>query len=137
MPVIDLVIIIFRFGKRLPTAAVHVIGGVSLLLSVVNAFGLSLIHVLRLLRVLACHCFSDWGPNNPAFVVAFSQLGKFCYTFTFGAIYLLPPDLYPTNLRATGLGLCQAFGLTGYIIAPLFRLVVSERASYTLLLRTW
>ena len=71
-----------------------------------------------------CTVHVDWGKNNPAFVIVFSQIGKFCYTYTFGAIYLIPPDLYPTNLRATGLGLCQVFGLMGYIAAPMFRIVV-------------
>ena len=61
-------------------------------------------------------------------LIIFNQIGKFCYTFTYGAIYLIPPDIYPTNIRATGLGICEFSSMLGHMVAPLFRIIVRHFA---------
>ena len=67
-------------------------------------------------------------------MIILNQIGKFCYTYTFGAIYLIPPDMYPTNIRATGLGVCVLFCQLGYMASPLFRIIVSTNSVYDMVL---
>lgn len=38
---------------------------------------------------------------------------------TFGGIYAYTPEIFPTHLRATGVGTSSSFGRIGAIIAPI------------------
>ena len=54
----------------------------------------------------------DW----PA--VAIALFGKLCITFSFGVLYLYTAEIYPTELRISGIGSCSFVGRIGGMVAP-------------------
>ncbi|XP_005091630.1 organic cation transporter protein [Aplysia californica] len=61
--------------------------------------------------------------------IVFSLLGKFSITGAFNALYLLTPELFPTNLRSIGLGWSSALSRFGGMVAPYSRFL-AEKAVY-------
>lgn len=59
-------------------------------------------------------------------IITLSVIGKLCFTATFAGIYVQTPELFPTNVRSTGLGTCQVFAKTGSFIVPSFRVLVRK-----------
>ena len=45
--------------------------------------------------------------------------GKLGATAAFVVVYIFAGELFPTDVRATGLGLCNVFARTGGILAPM------------------
>ena len=54
--------------------------------------------------------------NWPAICVAL--FGKLCITFSFAVVYLYSAELFPTEIRTTGIGSCSTVGRLGGILAP-------------------
>lgn len=57
-------------------------------------------------------------------IITCSLIGKSAFTMGFAGIYVYSLELFPTNLRSTGLGLCQLASKAAAIIAPYSRLLV-------------
>ena len=64
----------------------------------------------------------------PTFVVVFLIFGMFSASCGAGA-YVVISEIFPTELRATGIGLSVAVGRLGAIVAPLALLLLSTRPS--------
>jgi putative MFS transporter len=78
-----------------------------------------------LLSALGCLLFvvstSDMMVGASLLIMSFALLG------TWGALYAYTPELYPTSVRATGMGTAGAMARLGGLVAPsLMALVVSE-----------
>jgi putative MFS transporter len=78
-----------------------------------------------LLSALGCLLFvvstSDVMVGASLLIMSFALLG------TWGALYAYTPELYPTSVRATGMGTAGAMARLGGLVAPsLMALVVSE-----------
>ncbi|XP_022093044.1 solute carrier family 22 member 13-like [Acanthaster planci] len=52
-----------------------------------------------------------------------SMIGKFCISATFSIIYLYSTELFPTPVRAVGLGLCSVAARVGGILSPIILLL--------------
>ncbi|KAI5078666.1 hypothetical protein GOP47_0006337 [Adiantum capillus-veneris] len=46
-------------------------------------------------------------------------MGRACITGTFTIVYIYAPEVYPTELRATGLGVANSFARIGGVLCPL------------------
>jgi MFS family permease len=66
------------------------------------------------------------GPSITAAGAALS----FFVNGTYAALYAYTPEVFPTWVRATGMGLSSAFGRIGGIIAPLFIGFFAERLGF-------
>lgn len=80
------------FGRRRSTAITFLIGGIACLLII----------------------FIAPGPYR----AAVGMIGKFGVTAAYGIVYLYTIELYPTSLRAVGIGICSMVGRVANIIAP-------------------
>ncbi len=69
-----------------------------------------------LLSALACFLFTL--SMNPTLVAASLIVMSFALLGTWGALYAFTPELYPTNLRGTGMGTASAVARLGGIFAP-------------------
>ena len=69
-----------------------------------------------LLSALACFLFTL--SMNPALVAASLIVMSFALLGCWGALYAFTPELYPTNLRGTGMGTASAVARLGGIFAP-------------------
>ncbi|MBB3999516.1 MFS transporter [Aureimonas pseudogalii] len=69
-----------------------------------------------LLSAAGCLLFSLG--SSAAVVVGATLLMSFALLGTWGAIYAFTPELYPTNLRASGMGAAGAMARVGGLLAP-------------------
>ncbi|HYE00551.1 MAG TPA: MFS transporter, partial [Alphaproteobacteria bacterium] len=69
-----------------------------------------------LLSAAGCLLFAVAG--GPALVAASTLLMSFALLGTWGALYAFTPELYPTALRATGMGTAGAMARLGGLLAP-------------------
>jgi len=69
-----------------------------------------------LLSALACFLFTL--SLNPTLVAASLIVMSFALLGTWGALYAFTPELYPTNLRGTGMGTASAVARLGGVLAP-------------------
>ncbi|XP_013381223.1 organic cation transporter protein [Lingula anatina] len=51
-------------------------------------------------------------------IITTAVVGKMCISASFGVIYLLTPECYPTTMRIVALGTASAFGRVGSALAP-------------------
>ena len=56
--------------------------------------------------------------TSPALVVGSTLLMSFSLLGTWGALYAFTPEVYPTDLRATGMGMAGAVARFGGLFAP-------------------
>ncbi|MFV0293395.1 MAG: MFS transporter [Paracoccus sp. (in: a-proteobacteria)] len=69
-----------------------------------------------LLSALACFLFTL--SLNPALIAVSLLIMSFALLGCWGALYAFTPELYPTNLRGTGMGTASAIARLGGIFAP-------------------
>ena len=70
--------------------------------------------------------FSAWSGSFTWLIVTLSVLGKMGFTCSFGGVYALTPELYPTNMRNVGLGASSIFARVANFTAPVFRILVGN-----------
>lgn len=90
--------ILLKKGRRIPYASSLILCGMSLL----------------------CIMFvplQEEGSQNWAAIIL-TLFGKSCITFSFGVVYLYSAELFPTEIRTTGIGCCSTVGRLGAIVAP-------------------
>ncbi|XP_022107232.1 solute carrier family 22 member 13-like [Acanthaster planci] len=85
------------FGRKWNTAVLELIGGVACLVAIFIPIGI-------------------WR-------TVVSMIGKFCISATFSIIYLYSSELFPTPIRAVGIGMCSVSSRIGGIISPLVLLL--------------
>ncbi|GFN75018.1 solute carrier family 22 member 4 [Plakobranchus ocellatus] len=100
-------VFITRIGRRYCAMASHLIGGVSLLVAV----------------LLSNTSFAAGIPALDILVLVASLVGKFGITLGFSVFWLYTPELYPTTIRTTGVGLASLFARVAGMIAPYSRLL--------------
>ncbi|XP_056003356.1 solute carrier family 22 member 7-like [Ostrea edulis] len=88
-----------RYGRKKTCIMFHAIAGVSLSISAILIF------------------IGD-TPVIKGFASAMSFAGKFGISGSYMAIFLYTPEIYPTNLRALGLGLGSTMARVGGMISP-------------------
>ncbi|KAH9495196.1 hypothetical protein Btru_015622 [Bulinus truncatus] len=98
-------VLINRIGRKNCITVFQIIGGVSLLISVIlnNA---------------------DFAANIPGktwISLVISLIGKFGISVAFGTLFQYSPELYPTNLRNTGFGISSMAARIGGMVAPYSR----------------
>ncbi len=69
-----------------------------------------------LLSAVGCLLYSLG--TDPALVVGSTLLMSFSLLGTWGALYAFTPEVYPTNLRASGMGMAGAIARLGGLLAP-------------------
>ncbi|SFC91464.1 MFS transporter [Massilia yuzhufengensis] len=69
-----------------------------------------------LLSALGCMCYSLG--SSTALVVGSTLLMSFALLGTWGALYAFTPEVYPTELRASGMGMAGAVARFGGLFAP-------------------
>lgn len=69
-----------------------------------------------LLSAVGCMCYSLG--NSQALVVSSTLLMSFSLLGTWGALYAFTPEVYPTDLRASGMGMAGAVARLGGLFAP-------------------
>jgi putative MFS transporter len=70
-----------------------------------------------LLSAAGCLCYSLG--SAPAVVIGSTLLMSFALLGTWGALYAFTPEVYPTQLRASGMGMAGAVARFGGLFAPL------------------
>jgi len=90
--------ILLKKGRRIPYASSLILCGLSLLC------------------ILFVPIQEEGSRNWPAMIL--SLFGKFCITFSFAVVYLYSAELFPTEIRTTGIGCCSTVGRLGGIVAP-------------------
>jgi putative MFS transporter len=66
----------------------------------------------------AAGCFLYAAAGTPELVAGATLLMSFALLGTWGALYAFTPELYPTGLRASGMGAASAMARLGAILAP-------------------
>ncbi|VDO57847.1 unnamed protein product [Onchocerca flexuosa] len=56
--------------------------------------------------------------EHPLFIAIMAYVGKFGIAASFAVIYLFSGELYPTILRAIGMGMSSMVAGSGLILAP-------------------
>ncbi|XP_071176687.1 organic cation transporter protein-like [Mytilus edulis] len=97
---ITFMFLVKRLGRKKISMIGHSIAGISLIISV----------IFTTLKTRSSSL------NTAA--VAFSFIGKYGITISFSAIFLWTPELFPTNLRNTGIGIGSVFARIGGMFAP-------------------
>ena len=69
-----------------------------------------------LLSAFGCLCYSLG--SAPALVIGSTLLMSFALLGTWGALYAFTPEVYPTDLRASGMGVAGAVARFGGLFAP-------------------
>ncbi|KAL5004945.1 hypothetical protein ScPMuIL_018401 [Solemya velum] len=92
--------LINRIGRRCTSITFHAITAVALLIG----------------TALMTTANNDSAMSIAA--TAFSTIGKFGATGAFLAVFIYTPELYPTNIRNTGLGVSSALSRLGGMLAP-------------------
>ena len=65
----------------------------------------------------------NWIP----LVIIFNMIGKVGISASYNVMYLYTSEIFPTEIRSFGLGICDFAGYVAYVVAPYSRLSVSIR----------
>uniref|UniRef100_K1PNQ9 Solute carrier family 22 member 16 n=1 Tax=Magallana gigas TaxID=29159 RepID=K1PNQ9_MAGGI len=95
-----LLITMLMFGRRTATIFFHTITGSSLALATLLNYFSGGNETLKMLSIIATFA------------------GKMSVTGSFSVLFLFTPELYPTNLRNVGIGMCSTFSRIGAMISP-------------------
>jgi len=74
--------------------------------------------LIAFLLLSAVGCFLYAVLSDPLTIAAAMMLMSFALLGTWGALYAFTPELYPTPLRASGMGLAGAMARLGGLLAP-------------------
>ena len=77
------------------------------------------------LSALGCGLFAL--ASSPALVATALIVMSFALLGTWGALYALTPEIYPTTLRATGMGMAGALARLGGLAAPSLMAALATR----------
>ncbi|CAL1291322.1 unnamed protein product [Larinioides sclopetarius] len=69
----------------------------------------------------ACAALVFVPSDLPWLVNTFAMVGKFCFTGSFGLLYLYTTEVFPTSVRNVTLGSCSMCARIGSILAPFLR----------------
>ncbi|MBU3028989.1 MFS transporter [Paracoccus marinaquae] len=83
--------------------------------------------LMGFLFLSAAGCFLFTIASGTAMVAGSLILMSFALLGTWGALYAFTPELYPTNLRGTGMGTASAMARLGGILAPSLLAMVFAR----------
>ncbi|XP_052061721.1 organic cation transporter protein-like [Mytilus californianus] len=97
---ITFIFLVKRLGRRKISVLAHSIAGISLIISV----------ILTTLKASSS--------SLDTMSIVFSFIGKYGITLSFSNIFLWAPELFPTNLRNTGIGIGALFARVGGMFAP-------------------
>ncbi|XP_074651203.1 organic cation transporter protein-like isoform X2 [Tubulanus polymorphus] len=100
------IICLQKLGRRWPLVVHHIITGVALLLASVIPKK------------------TDSGTDLSVLITVLALIAKYAITFSFAEIVLYAQEIYPTNLRNSGLGVSSLFGRIANILAPFSTYVV-------------
>ncbi|XP_074662567.1 uncharacterized protein LOC141915059 [Tubulanus polymorphus] len=95
-----------RYGRRLPTSAFHLLAGIALLVTIFVPNKTS------------------GGTDLGIVILVLNLIGKSFVSAAYDSMYLYTPELFPTNLRNTGLGVCNVTSRIGAMIAPFSTYVI-------------
>ena len=104
-----------RFGRRPSVAVTFLCSGIFLLLTCLN--------LLKVVR-----------DSHSWIVFAFFIVAKFSITQTFSAIIVQAPELFPTNLRSFGYGICSFSGKLASVFSPFVSLYLVCKININILL---
>ncbi|WAQ99761.1 ORCT-like protein [Mya arenaria] len=96
-------VMINRYGRKPTVIIFHVICGVALITATI---------------INTC---ADGNSSMVLTATVFTLIGKFAITGSFSTIFLYTPELYPTNMRNTGIGMSSAAARIGGMLAPFSR----------------
>nr|XP_011427430.3 organic cation transporter protein [Crassostrea gigas] len=99
---------LYRFGRRTALMFFHCITGTSLALATLLNY------------------FSDGDETLILLSVIATFAGKMSVTGSFSTLFLFTPELYPTNLRNVGIGICSTFSRIGAMISPFVGILASH-----------
>lgn len=101
-------IMLNKFGRRTTTIFFHTITGSSLALATLLNYYSGGDNTLSLLSRIATFA------------------GKMSVTGSFSVLFLFTPELFPTNLRNVGIGMCSTFSRIGAMLSPFAGLLASQ-----------
>ena len=64
--------------------------------------------------------------NQTSLIIAMSMLGKLAISVSFGVMYIFAAELFPTQLRNTGIGGSSMSGRLGGLLCPYVNLLIHE-----------
>ncbi|XP_005098671.1 solute carrier family 22 member 6-like [Aplysia californica] len=82
-----------------------------------------LFSVIAGLTLIATAAVYALAPDQHILITVLSVVGKFGVSGAFNAIYLYTPELFPTNVRNTALGIAYIGARTGGMLAPYTKLL--------------
>ena len=56
--------------------------------------------------------------GNPTLILVIALFGKMCITFSWGVLFLYNAELFPTEVRTSGIGSASFVGRFGGMVAP-------------------
>lgn len=99
---------LYRFGRRTAVIFYHCITGTSLALATLLNY------------------FSDGDEMLIMLSVIATFAGKMSVTCSFSTLFLFTPELYPTNLRNVGIGICSTFSRIGAMLSPFVGILAGQ-----------
>jgi len=91
------------------------------------SYGRKTVFIGFLLLTMVCVLFKPMTSSFDGFVlVLFAQLGKFAISGAVCVTYIFVPELFPTSIRATGMGFFVLFSRLGSTIAPIIDALISH-----------
>jgi hypothetical protein len=98
--------IISRYGRRLTISVTLIVAGVILLGSLLEMI--------------------EWIDSLDGFKLAIFVLAKFVITQSYSGVIIHAPELFPTNLRSFGYGICLFSGKITSAISPIISIYISK-----------
>ncbi|XP_074650760.1 organic cation transporter protein-like [Tubulanus polymorphus] len=105
---IQCLIVLGRYGRRVPLCVYHAIAGIGLMVT------------LAIPKTTAAGDSLNW------LSIIFTMIGKFGITCSFGTIFLYAGEIFPTNVRNTGMGMCSVAARIGGMLAPFSTLLARK-----------
>ncbi len=112
-------------------AIVEVIGYIVPSLCMIR-YGRKPVMILFLISIAVCLLITPFTFNqNRWIIILISQFGKFAVSGAAGVTYIWVPELFPTSIRATGMGFFILFSRVGSTIAPIIDSMIHHNRSLT------